>query len=77
MMLHTTREGKPRIVRECTYPLTARQCVNMIVTDLAVVEVNGEGLLLREIAPGWSVEEVQLLTEAELTVAPDVKEITL
>ena len=76
-MLHTTKEGKPRIIKECTYPLTAKQCVNMIVTDLAVIEVTKEGLVLKEIAPGWTVEEVQALTEPELIVAPDLKEITL
>ncbi len=76
-MLHTTKEGKPRIIKECTYPLTAKQCVNLIVTDLAVIEVTKEGLVLKEIAPGWTVEEVQALTEPELIVAPDLKEITL
>ena len=76
-MLHTTKEGKPRIIKECTYPLTAKQCVNLIVTDLAVIEVTKEGLVLKEIAPGWTVEEVQALTEPEFIVAPDLKEITL
>jgi 3-oxoacid CoA-transferase subunit B len=76
-MLHTTKEGKPRIVKECSYPLTAKECVNMIVTDLAVIEVTRQGLVLREVAPGWTIEEVQILTEPELAVAPDSKEITL
>jgi len=76
-MLHTTKEGEPRIVSNCTFPLTARQCVSLIVTDLAVIEVTKEGLVLREIAPGWTVPEVQALTEAKLVPATDLKEIEL
>jgi len=76
-MLHTTKTGEPRIVKECTYPLTARRCVGIIVTDLAVIEVTGQGLVLKEIAPGWTVPEVQALTEARLTPAADLKEIEL
>ena len=76
-MLHTTKDGQARIVRECTYPLTAIGCVSLIVTDLAVIEVTGEGLVLREIAAGWTVDEVQALTEARLVPAADLKEIEL
>ncbi|UCG67840.1 MAG: 3-oxoacid CoA-transferase subunit B [Deltaproteobacteria bacterium] len=76
-MLHTTKEGTPRIVKKCTYPLTAKQCVSLIITDLAVVEVTKDGLILREIAPGWTAQEVQDLTEAKLTPASDLKEIEL
>jgi 3-oxoacid CoA-transferase B subunit len=76
-MRHTTKEGEPRIVKRCTYPLTARRCVDLIVTDLAVIEVTGEGLILREIAPGWTVPEVQGLTGARLVPADDLKEIEL
>jgi 3-oxoacid CoA-transferase len=76
-MEHTTKDGKPKIVRECSYPLTARGCVNLIVTDLAVIEVTPEGLMLKEVAPGWTAEEVQTLTEPELAIAPDIKEIEL
>jgi 3-oxoacid CoA-transferase B subunit len=74
-MEHTTREGAPKIVRQCTYPLTALACVDTIVTDLAVIDVKPEGLMLREIAPGWSIEEVQKLTGAPLLLrgrAPDM-----
>ena len=77
IMEHNTREGKPRIVRECAYPLTAKQCVDLIVTDLAVVKVTPEGLVLRETAPGWTADEVQQLTEPRLIVAPDLKEMEL
>jgi 3-oxoacid CoA-transferase subunit B len=54
-----------------------RECVDLIITDLAVIEVTPEGLLLKEVAPGWTPEEVQALTEPELTIAPDLKEIEL
>ena len=76
-MEHTTKEGKPKIVKECTYPITARKCVNLIITDLAVIDVKPEGLLLREVAPGWAVNEVQTLTEPKLIVAEDIKGIEL
>lgn len=74
-MLHTTRDSKPRIVKECDYPITARECVDLIVTDLAVIEVTKGGLVLKEVAPGWSVDEVQAVTEPKLIVAKDLKEI--
>lgn len=76
-MEHTTRDGQPKIVRECDYPLTAKGCVDLIVTDVAVIEVTPHGLVLREVAPGWSAEEVQALTEPQLLVAEDLKEIEL
>ncbi len=76
-MEHTTKDGKPKIVQECTYPLTATECVDLVITDLAVIEVTPEGLLLKEIAPGWTTEEVQSLTGPTLIIAPDLKEIEL
>jgi 3-oxoacid CoA-transferase subunit B len=77
MMLHTTKEGAPRIVSQCTFPLTAKGCVKKIFTDLAVVEVASHGLVLKEIAPGWYPEEVQALTEPTMIIAEDLKEICL
>jgi len=77
MMLHTTKEGGPRIVRQCTFPLTARNCVKKIFTDIAVIDVTKQGLVLREVAPAWTAEEVQALTEAKLIVDEDIKEIEL
>jgi 3-oxoacid CoA-transferase subunit B len=74
---HTTKDGKPKIVHECTYELTAVECVDMIVTDLAVIDVTDKGLVLKEVAPGWTVEEIQELTEPKLIIAPDVKEVEL
>ncbi|MGB2583043.1 MAG: 3-oxoacid CoA-transferase subunit B [Dehalococcoidia bacterium] len=74
---HTTKDGKPKIVKECSVPLTAPECVALVVTDIAVIEVTGEGLLLKELAPGWTAEEAQELTEPKLIIAPDLKEIEL
>jgi 3-oxoacid CoA-transferase subunit B len=69
-MEHTTRDGEPRILERCTYPLTAERCVDLVVTNLAVIQVVPDGLLLREVAPGISVDEVRERTGAALTV-PD------
>jgi 3-oxoacid CoA-transferase subunit B len=74
---HSTKDGRPKIVRQCSEPLTAPACVDLIVTDIAVIEVTPEGLLLREVVPGWTAEEVQALTEPKLTVAADLKEMEL
>ncbi len=67
-MEHTTRDGQPKIVRECTYPLTCLACVDTIVTDLAVIDVTEHGLLLRDLTPGWTAQEVQELTAAPLQI---------
>ena len=76
-MEHTTKDGRPRIVRECSYPLTAPRCVDLIVTDLAVVEVGPAGLTLREVAPGWAPGEVVTVTDAPLAVPDDLREMEL
>ena len=76
-MTHVTNEGEPKIFKECTYPLTAKGVVNLIVTDLAVIEVTPEGLLLKEVAPGLTAEDVQSVTDAKLIVSPDLAEIQL
>jgi 3-oxoacid CoA-transferase subunit B len=76
-MEHTTNDGTPKIVRELTYPATAKNKVNKIFTDLAVIDVVPEGLLLREIYPGLTVEDLQSVTEPRLIIAPDLKEIEL
>jgi len=76
-MEHTTKEGKPKIVKQCTAPLTAKECVDLVITDLAVIEPTPDGLVLKEVAPGWTAEEVQALTEPKLIVAEDLKEIEL
>ena len=69
LMNHTDRSGRPRIVKECSQPITARGVVNLIITNLAVIEVTTDGLLLKEIVPGFSVEEIQALTEPELIIS--------
>jgi acetate CoA/acetoacetate CoA-transferase beta subunit len=71
-MEHTTKGGEPRILKKCRLPLTAAGEVNLIVTEMAVIEVTGEGLLLKEISQGWSVKDVQDATEAELKVSPSL-----
>src|SRR6266545_3849580 len=72
-MEHAAKDGSPKILEHCSLPLTGRKCVNLIVTDMAVIEVVPEGLLLREIAPDTSVEAVTKATGAELIVAGDLK----
>jgi len=70
-MEHATRENKPKILKKCTLPLTGVEVVDYIVTELAFIDVTAEGLLLREIAPDATVEEVQSLTEPKLRLPPD------
>ncbi len=76
-MTHTARGDRPRIRRRCEYPLTAPGCVDLIVTDLAVIEVRPEGLLLTEVAPGIDPEWVQARTEPVLRRSPDLREMEL
>jgi 3-oxoacid CoA-transferase subunit B len=75
-MEHTTRDGAPRILRECNYPLTAARCVNLVVTNLAVIEVRDTGLWLLETAPGITADEVQAFTEATLHM-DEVREMAI
>lgn len=73
LMNHTDKCGNPKIVRECTLPLTAEKCVNLIITDMAVIEVNEQGLNLIEAKDPYTVEDVINATGAELHVADFVK----
>ncbi len=76
-MAHRTREGAPRIVAECEYPLTAPRCVDVIITDLAVIDVGAGGLTLRETAPGVSPAEVVEASGAALAVPAEVPQMRL
>jgi 3-oxoacid CoA-transferase len=77
VMEHTGPLGEPKIVRECTYPITARRVVDTIITNLACIEVTPQGLLLKETAPGITVDQVRELTEPHLLLSPGLKEMTL
>ena len=68
--------GKTKIVKECTFPLTGKACVDLIITDIGVFKVIPEGLLLAEIAPGYSADEVQSKVEPKLIIPANLKEIT-
>ena len=76
-MEHTDRNGNSKLVRECAYPPTARECVSLVVTDIAVVEIGPDGAVLTEVAPGWTAAEVLAQTDARLAVSPRLTEITL
>ena len=76
-MEHTNRNGDPKLVMECDYPLTGAGCVSLIVTDIAVIEVAPKGLVLTEVAPDWTAEEVQAETEPRLTVSPGLTDMRL
>ncbi len=76
-MEHATKDGKPKILKACTLPITGRRCVSAVCTDRAWIDVTADGLVLREIAPGETFESVQELTEPRLLVAPDVRPMQL
>jgi len=76
-MEHASKDGKPKILKQCALPLTAKRCVQFIVTDYAFIEVTPQGLLLREVAPGVKAEDVQKITEPTLRVGPELSEMRL
>ncbi len=77
MMEHVTRKGGTKILQECTLPLTGVKVVNRIITDMAVLDVTNSGLMLRELAPGVTAEQVEAATDAPLARHPELKEMSL
>ena len=76
-MEHTTRTGEPKILQKCTLPLTGKKVVDTLVTEMAYIKVTPNGLLLEEIAPGVTVEEVQAATQPKLIVSQGLKEMAV
>lgn len=72
VMLHT-QKGEPKILKKCRLPLTAEKCVNMIITEMGVMEVREEGLVLKELHPDYTLEEIKAATECDLIISPDLK----
>jgi 3-oxoacid CoA-transferase subunit B len=76
-MQHSDRDGNPKLLKKCDLPLTGTQCIDLVVTELGVFGFNSQGFVLKEIAPGVTVEEVTRLTGAPLEVSKNLKTITL
>ena len=74
-MMHTNRAGTPKLLKECSLPLTGKKCIKKVVTNLAYFTIENGAFVLREVAPGVSVEDVKKATEGKLIVADDVKEM--
>jgi 3-oxoacid CoA-transferase subunit B len=72
-MEHSTRDGHAKILKKCTLPLTGSRVVDTIVTEMAYIRVTPAGLVIEEIAPGLSVDDVQAATEAKLIASPELK----
>lgn len=77
VMEHTNKHGESKILKECSLPLTGKNCVNMVITDLAVFEIENGSLVLKETAPGVSVDEIKSKTEADFVVSDSLTEIAV
>ncbi|CAJ1001310.1 MULTISPECIES: CoA transferase subunit B [Bacillales] len=76
IMEHVNKHGDPKILNECALPLTGKRVVNRIITDRAVLDVTPDGLVLKEVAEGYTPEDIQACTQPKLIVSPDLKTIT-
>jgi 3-oxoacid CoA-transferase subunit B len=76
-MEHTTRDGAPKILRKCTLPITGLRVVHNIATEMAYIQVTQSGLVLEELAPGLSVEDVQSATGAPLLISPELRTMAI
>jgi 3-oxoacid CoA-transferase B subunit len=74
-MEHNQRNGAPRVLKQCSLPITAPGVVKLLATDLGLFEITEDGFMLREHAPGWSPEDIQEQTEAKLIIADDLREM--
>jgi 3-oxoacid CoA-transferase subunit B len=77
IMEHVNKHGQTKILNQCSLPLTGKKVVNRIITDRAVLDVTPNGLVLVEVAEGYSAEDIQACTEPKLIVSPDLKTIRL
>lgn len=77
LMTHQDKHGAPKLVERVTLPLTAPRCVRRVITDISVIDVDADGLVLREIMPGWTPDEIRSVTGPDLAISPDLVEITL
>ena len=73
MMEHVTREGVSKMVDQCTYPLSGKGCVGLVITDLGVFELTNDGFFMTEIAYGWAPDEVRSLTAGRLTISQKLR----
>jgi 3-oxoacid CoA-transferase B subunit len=77
MLEHTTRDGRPRLLKRCNLSITAAGVVKLVMTDLGLFQPNGEGFTALELAPGFTLDEVQDVTSAPLTPSPDLRDVHL
>lgn len=77
LMTHQTKSGAPKIMQQVELPITAPTCVRRVITDIAVLDIEPEGVILREVLSGWTPDEVQQVTDARLVIPDDVGEIAL
>ncbi|HET7753842.1 MAG TPA: 3-oxoacid CoA-transferase subunit B [Anaeromyxobacteraceae bacterium] len=77
MMEHATKDGKPKLLERCSLPITGKRCVSAVCSDHAWIDVTQDGLVVRELAPGVTLEAVQAITEPSLIAAPDLREMKI